>query len=371
MNITYIAKSMIPSQSANSVHVMKIAEAFSELVDDFTLIVPEFASVVGSLDESFAYYDVEKFAIRCVKIDLKNGLKNRYLFPWKAVRQAFKQKPDVIVTRDPIVAFLTVCSKKQTVLDMHGEIAHLCGRAYRMIKWRGFTESKYLHLVMISEELRKYYHEKYQVPMERMTVLPDGYTAKNFKGADENAILKKERLSIGYCGGFMAGKGIGIIAKTAGEDRDNTYHMYGGDREKAEKEIEAKFPTNVEFHGYIPNAQVPEMLQKHDILLLPNQEKQICKGEDIGKVTSPLKMFEYMASGRVIIASDIPVLREILNEQNSYLVKADDPQAWVKAVRHIETNREEAVRKAERAKMEVNQYSWKSRARKMLELVEE
>lgn len=370
MRTAYIARSVIPSQSANSIHVMKIAEAFSGLAEEFSLIIPECKSEIGSLEESFAYYNVEKFSISSVKVDLKNSLQSRYLFPWKAVRLALKKKADVIVTRDPIVAFLAVCLKKKTVLDLHGEIAHLCGRAYRMIKWKGFTENKYLHLVMISGELCKYYHEKYHVPMECMTVLPDGYTAKNFNQANENEILKNERLSIGYCGGFLTGKGIGIIAQMAREDQENTYHMYGGNRTKAEKEIKTEFPPNVEFHGYIPNAQVPIMLQKHDILLLPNQEEQICKGEDIGKVTSPLKMFEYMASGRVIIASDIPVLREVLSEQNSYLVQADNPQAWVETVKHIEKKRQEAIRKAEQAKKEVNQYSWESRARKMLNLAE-
>lgn len=59
-----------------------------------------------------------------------------------------------------------------------------------------------------------------------------------------------------------------------------------------------QFSNNVLFGGYIPNAKVPEALNEQDILLLPNQRQQVCKNEDIGMVASPLKMFEYMASGR-------------------------------------------------------------------------
>lgn len=370
MNVVYIAKARIPSESANSIHVMKICEAFAEIVDRFALIVPQFLDDEEKKEKCFDYYGVSHFHIERVDVNMTNQMKSRYLFPLKAIQCALKQKPDIVVTRDPIVAFLGVCFHKHTVLDLHGELAHLCGRAYRMIKFKWFTENKYLHLVMISKELCEYYHKKYNVPMKCMTVLPDGYTAKNFEEIIHKPILKEAKISIGYCGGFMVGKGIGLIAKMAGLDTENTYHLYGGSREKAEKEVGEVFPSNVIFHGFIPNAKVPETLMKHDVLLLPNQDKLICKGEDIGKVTSPLKMFEYMASGRVIVASDLKVLREVLSDKNSYIVKADDPREWVNAIKYIDRNREEALRKTQEAVREVNQYSWASRARKMLHLAE-
>ena len=80
-------------------------------------------------------------------------------------------------------------------------------------------------------------------------------------------------------------------------------------------------------------------------------------------------MFEYMASGRVIIASDLPVLREILNGTNSYLANAEDVSDWMRCINEIIDNKEEAIHKAQKAKQDVKQYTWGIRAKKMLALI--
>lgn len=366
MKTVYIAKASIPSDSANSVHVMKISEAFSKLNEDFELIIPEPKNGRSDVEKSFRFYDVKPFEIVTVKTD-KKGLKNRYIFPVKCLWKA--RKADNIVTRDPIVAFLGVLFHKHTVLDLHGDLRHLCGRSYRMIKWKGFRDSKYLHLVMITKGLADYYCERYGVPMEKMIVLPDGYTAENFKNLGNKQTLSNQKLQIGYCGGFMKGKGLALIQQLTLQDEEHRYNLYGGTKEKAEKEVNGTFGGNVKFGGYVENAKVPQILNEQDILLLPNQKQQLCKNEDIGKVTSPLKMFEYMACGKIIIASDLPVLKEILNEENAFFASPDSPQAWIEMIQYIEAHRDEAIEKAKRAKEDVTQYTWLKRAEHMLEIM--
>ena len=370
-SVAYIARAKLPSPSANSVHVMKISEAFSELSREFCLIIPEESANRNDFKQSYEYYGVKQFGIVPVYMNLQKSLSSRYVFPLKAIHIALKKKVDYIVTRDPIVAFLAVFHHKPVVLDLHGDLKHLCGRAYRMIKLRWFVESKYLHLVTITGGLKKYYVEKYGVPKERITVLPDGYTAENFDGIEQTTPLQREKLNIGYCGSFLKGKGLGIIHQMAIVDAENDYFLYGGTKEQAEQEIQDAFSNNVTFGGYVPNSQIPKILNQMDVLLLPNQEQQVCKGEDIGKVTSPLKMFEYMASGRILVASDLLILKEVLNEKNSYLVEAGIAKPWVDTIKHIEQNRQEAAKKGIQAKKDVRQYSWNQRVEKMLKLMKE
>lgn len=365
METAYIAKANIPSTAANSVHVMKISEAIAGMCKDFCLIIPRPANGTADIERSYGIYGVEPFGIDTVKMS-GSDIVNRYVFSIKSMWKARKAKK--VITRDPLTAFFAVIFRKQTVLDLHGDLAHLCGRAYRMIKWKWFRDSKYLHLVTITNGLKNFYQVKYNVPEERMLVLPDGYSEESFLKIKKRDILVNETVNIGYCGGFVSGKGLKLIWQLAAKDSDHYYNLYGGDQEHAEKEVGAAFTENVFFGGYIPNAEVPEILNKHDILLLPNQEQQICKNEDIGKVTSPLKMFEYMMSERVIVASDLPVLREILTDDNSYLVTPDDPNEWINAICYIDKHREEAKEKAKRACADVRQYSWEIRAKKMLEL---
>ena len=54
---------------------------------------------------------------------------------------------------------------------------------------------------------------------------------------------------------------------------------------------------------------------------------------DTGKFMSPLKIFEYMSHKKAIIASDLPVIREVLNERNSVLVKSDDINLWINVLK--------------------------------------
>lgn len=145
--------------------------------------------------------------------------------------------------------------------------------------------------------------------------------------------------------------------------------MYGGDKETAEKETGLVYPSNVIFGGYIDNSIVPEKLNDINIMLLPNRKNQICNNEYIGEFTSPLKLFEYMASGRPIVASSIDVLKEVLNDNNSYLVDEDDENCWKKAIERIIDNTSEALEKAIRAKEDVKQYTGNIRANKMKDLL--
>lgn len=369
MKTVYVARAEIPSQSANSIHVMKICEAFSELCSEFELIVPE--NKDDGIQDVFDFYGVrQSFPIHRIK--KKQFLKGlyRYFFAFSVFFYILRKRCDRVITRDPIVAFLAVLSHKKTVLDLHGEMAHLCGRAYRMIKLDFFKKSRYLNIVMITESLTRYYEKKYQLDPHLVTVLPDGYTPENFTAYSELPLLQNRRMRIAYAGSFGVGRGYEIIQELAKQDSGNLYTIYGGEKEDALKVTGQNPPENILFKGFIANRDIPEALCNQDILLLPYQNTLIAKGEDTGKVMSPLKLFEYMAAGRVTIASDLQVLKEILNETNCYFAIPDDVSSWKRNIEYIAENRAEAVSKAEKAKQDVRQYTWKIRAEKMLGLME-
>ncbi len=82
---------------------------------------------------------------------------------------------------------------------------------------------------------------------------------------------------------------------------------------------------------------------------------------------SPMKMFEYMATGRLIIASDLPVLREVLNERNAALCPPDDPGAWRLAAEKAANDPSWRTGLGQQARVEVAKYSWKRRAERILE----
>jgi len=113
-----------------------------------------------------------------------------------------------------------------------------------------------------------------------------------------------------------------------------------------------------------PNKEIPFYLKAADVLVLPNK-----KGEDISeKYTSPLKMFEYMASKRPIVASDLPSIREILNDHNSIIMEPNDPQKLAEGIKEA-LNQDLSQKISQQAFSDVQSYTWEKRTKKILEFI--
>ena len=97
------------------------------------------------------------------------------------------------------------------------------------------------------------------------------------------------------------------------------------------------------------------------MLTLPNPASALSN-----EFTSPLKLFEYMASERPIVASSLPSIREVLGDDtNALLVAPGDPQALVAAIRRIKDDPELGARLARQARADVEQYTWARRAERL------
>ena len=109
--------------------------------------------------------------------------------------------------------------------------------------------------------------------------------------------------------------------------------------------------------GHKPYSEIPYWLKAADVLILPNSGK-----EEISKHwTSPLKLFEYMASKRPIIASDLPSLSDVLNESNALLIEPDNPERIAEAIKNVLKDSNFSVKISNQAFQDVQHYSWRKR----------
>ena len=118
--------------------------------------------------------------------------------------------------------------------------------------------------------------------------------------------------------------------------------------------------------GYRPPSEIPLWLKAADVLVLPNSAKK-----DISKFyTSPMKLFEYMASKRPIVASNLPSLREILNKENAILlVEPDNPEALAQGIKQAMEDRNLVQTITQNAYDDVQNYTWEKRAEKILKFI--
>lgn len=119
---------------------------------------------------------------------------------------------------------------------------------------------------------------------------------------------------------------------------------------------------NVRFTGFVPVTDVQQFLSAADALVM-----YYPTGLELNKYRSPGKLFEYMASGRPIVAADFPVLHEVLGEHPpAVFTEPDNPPALAAALERVLAGGEEMEEMAARALERVRNYSWIVRAHSIM-----
>ena len=117
----------------------------------------------------------------------------------------------------------------------------------------------------------------------------------------------------------------------------------------------------------VPNSEVPRVIKACDVCTIPWPWTEFS-----AYYTSPLKLFEYMAAGVPIVASDLPSLKEILrHDENAWLVLPGEPAALAEGIKTLLTDQKRAQRLGQKACEEVKGYTWGTRAAQIVELIKE
>ena len=374
MRILYISKSIIPSRSANSINVMKMCQAFANNGHDVTLLAPDLKNKYEkNIVDIYNYYGVNK-NFKIIKLFHPSLMGGTFIYTLAIFFYLIlNSKLDLVYGRFlPGIYVATLLSNK-VVYEAHLPI--LNKKNIKLWVFKKLIKSKYFgKLVVISQSLKKMYLDQGHVNDSKIYVAHDGAdTVKDFNSKSD-LLGNKNNLKVGYIGNLFKGKGMEVISLIADKlDRDIEIHIIGG----LEKDL--KFwknrivNNNIYFYGYVPHNEVSTYLNSLDICLLPNQKIVFAHGSDVAKsslnisdFTSPLKLFEYMSHKKSIIASDLPVLREVLNEKNSILVKCDDVNAWVNAIKKFKNiSYRESVSK--QALIDFNNFTWTKRASQLID----
>lgn len=169
-----------------------------------------------------------------------------------------------------------------------------------------------------------------------------------------------------YAGSFFPWKGVSELVSAAGLLAGCKITLLGGDRQRiAELKSQcAAAGAAVEFSGRLTHAQVMLRLGESCIAVLPNRD------DTDSAFTSPIKLFEYMATGCAIVASDLPSLREILAEDEAAWVKPGDAVSLAEGIRALAENPERARLLGERVRAKSAAYTWAARGAKLKAVLE-
>ena len=371
MRIGVISASRIPSRAANSIQVMKVCQAFLDLGHEVQLWVPGPKPEISDAELQAWYGLRQLIPITWV---LNIPALRRYDFAWKAVNRAQSWGADLIYCWPLQAAALSARRGLPTALEVHDRPQGRLGPTLMKSFLNAGVERR---ILPITRAMKDWLAETYEVSLEEplCVIAPMGVDLDQYVDLPEppearDRLGLEETVTVGYAGHLYEGRGLELIVELACRNPEVKFLWIGGEPDSVEQwrnRLAERGVENIQLVGFIPNERLPLYQAACDILLMP-YEHQIAgsSGGDTAQFASPMKAFEYMASGRAIMASELPVLREVLDEQVAVLVAPEDLEAWDQALKDLSQDPTHRNQLAEAAKALAVRYSWKIRAERVL-----
>jgi len=388
MKILYLANLRLPTEKAYGIQIVKMCEAFTNSGHEVKLLCPYRKNLAINQD-IFSYYSIKnKFDFKVVEskdfylpgwLDKIAFLVKNYFSATALINEALKENADIYYTRDERVAYILSKKNKNVVFECH---------RFSNNKKRFYSHFKKIVAISngLKEDLVKSGIESQHILVARdgvdieefdVQISKEEARKKFFKNIHHESFARK-KLAV-YIGNFYQWKGFNIFSDIAkylcGVNVNYLICFFGGTNKEISEFANQlkkyqKHPNLVpmvylnifDIEGRVPHHDVPYILKAADCAILTGNESEAISA----KYTSPLKMFEYMASGCPIVAQDLPSFREVLNNENSFLVEPGNAKTLAEKIAFVFENEEDAKNKATKAFEDVQKYIWQNRVANIL-----
>tara|TARA_R110002072_G_scaffold50294_5_gene135705 strand:- start:3506 stop:4639 length:1134 start_codon:yes stop_codon:yes gene_type:complete len=366
----------IASKDGQYVHVEELTNSFIQAGHELLFVCPEFADKAEFGGEGGIATKLKAKLPRSVYEILELGYS--LLIAVKLISAILKFKPDFIYERynlyQPIGVIIAHLFKLPIILEVNAplvqERSKYSGLALpRFAKWiENFTWRKATYVLPVTQVLAEHIYAA-GVPKERVVVVPNGINEKEIAELDKRAAERENTkdIVIGFTGFInpwhKLDKALDAIAQI--NNKQIKFICVGEGDIRPDLEQQAKtlgISDQVSFTGLVNRQEVFDYVAQFDIALQPS----------VTEYASPLKLFEYLASASLVIAPDMPNIREILNEKNSLLFNPDEPNDFKdKLVDALENfDKYKPVRMAARAAINEQGLTWQKNAERVLSLLD-
>lgn len=368
MKLYYIANARMPSEKAHGIQIAKMCEAFIEQGVDVTLVVPTRGNPTKTVKE---FYDL-RVEVPIVYLSVPDWYLNRFGFlvsglcfmltSARFLKKKYREGESFQIYSVDMDTFSYALLPRYgtTVIEMHSPKKPTLINHYFFKKVAKVIATN----TLIMEALQK----TFLVPDEKCMVAPNGFDIPKYEKTKEEA--RKELgidLAIAmavYVGRVFLWKGMEILPQALHDLPDPTRCYLVGVTEKELKKLSGgTIPQNFVAVGERPSSEIHTWLAAADIgLVLGTKEN-----ESSFRYTSPMKVFEYMGARLPIVASSTPALKDVLTENEAFFYIHDNPESLREVVLKALNSKGEALEKARKASVEIEHFSWKNRAKTILE----
>ena len=357
MNIAYLANIRLPTEKAHGAQIMHTCEALTHAGADVRLIVPRRFTPIQ--EDPFSYYGVEK-CFRIMRVTTLDTVAlgrvgfwvQQLTFGMCALFVLLREKSDAIYSRDEFLLLLARVVRRPLFWEAHMP---------RFNPLTRFVLPALSGVITISRGLRDFYANK-QVNLPPLLVAHDGVSLRQFDveiskaRAREQFGLPPEQKIVLYAGAFAGWKGYTTLLESEQYFPPDTMLVMAGGSAEQVVHLKKHYPR-VLFLGTTPYATLPVLQKAADVLVVPNS----ATSEVSRLYTSPLKVFAAMSSGVPLVASDIPSLREVLDDEMASFFTPDNPQSLAETVSATLSDVVSARKKGAQAAVEAQAYAWEKR----------
>lgn len=376
MKLYYIANAQMPHKKAYAIQIAKMCEAFVGAGVDLELLVPSQKGEDADLRE---YYGL-RVPIHAARLPALNfyasGKWGFFLsslsfmasyvlyLAWKRIRG--KKGIVYIIDMDTFSFIPSLLLGMPCFFETHG------GKAKTRINGIFFKHLK--GAVVINRIIKKQIGETLGTPEDKMIVEPNGIDLELFhstskKEAREALSLPHDRKIVMYCGRFYGWKGLEVLAEAVATlPKDIFVYIVGGTEEEFKNVIKRKdIPSNLVFAGEQPYTQIPLWLSAADGLLVLGTKHD----NQSYYYTSPMKVFEYMAVERPIIASKTPAIQDILSLKEAVFYEPDDARDLADKICLVANSPESVHDNVVSAYARTKDLTWDARAHRVTQFIQD
>jgi glycosyltransferase involved in cell wall biosynthesis/predicted kinase len=363
----FVMNARMPTEKAHGLQIAKTMEALKRIGEFPLLVVPKRGNPIKervaeyyALGSSIPIQRLRGVDALLWPIPAKVGFILNALIVFVAVAMGRLDPAGIFVTRSPELAWL-LSRRGGTVLYE----AHVLPSTKRWL-YRALLSR--VTMVVANSDGTAHAHRdagisrvrtvRNGVDIGRFLSAPDRRDARTMLGLPADSFIAM------YTGAFYEWKGVLVLLQAWNarfrNDPDAELVLVGGELRDLERMARGKLDLspNVRLVPHEAASRIPAWLSAADVLVLPNIPSTM---ESIA-YTSPIKVFEYLAAARPIVASDLPSVREILSEENAYLVKAGDAEALAEGIIRAKSDQDGAQARATKARSDAGLYSWNARA---------
>lgn len=356
---------------------MSLANELVKAGNEVHLLSQNNKTDIFKVNDIYKYYNINKsYLLKIIICNLStNGLLREFFYFIKILFLLKKNEYDIIYSRNIYASYLLSIFGIKSMLELHSPPQKFAKFFFK----KAINNNSIKSIITISNSLEKFIKKKFLINEIPIKVIRDA--ANIFCNNNITQLKKKYKIkknSVGYIGGLFRGRGIDLIIDIALECKDHNFYIVGGSANEVEFWKNKIKSNNIFFLGYLEHFKSSQLSFTFDILIAPYQEKVYVHGSNLrnfekkaletSKFMSPLKIFEYMATKKPIITSDMPVLREFLkNNKNCLLCNSKNVSEWIFAIKKLTYNSNLKNRITNNAYRQlIDNYTWSKRAEKII-----